>query len=170
MSQKEQWLEIVVLIICDRLPLFILEKWFKVFYYEVETVEIIFETNQIGLVGWIKRKVLSAPFTRTNNSGKVTHRRLCVIRSPSRVVTPGWLRTMQLRPRLLFCPELGTGNVLMLAASRGTLVTHPHTDYRVDYSQRSLSALRSDLSKLILSLIFPNLSMQWCLYICSKTQ
>ena len=79
MSQKEQWLEIVVLIICDRLPLFILEKWFKVFYYEVETVEIIFETSQIGLVGWIKRKVLSAPFTRTNNSGKVTHRRLCVI-------------------------------------------------------------------------------------------
>ena len=50
MSQKEQWLEIVVLIICDRLPLFILEKWFKVFYYEVETVEIIFETNHTGLV------------------------------------------------------------------------------------------------------------------------
>ena len=66
MSQKEQWLEIVVLIICDRLPLFILEKWFKVFYYEVETVEIIFETNHIGLVGWIKRKVLSAPFTYTD--------------------------------------------------------------------------------------------------------
>ena len=88
MSQKEQWLEIVVLIICDRLPLFILEKWFKVFYYEVETVEIIFETNQIGLVGWIKRKVLSAPFTRTNNSGKVTHRRLCLIRSPSQLSHP----------------------------------------------------------------------------------
>ena len=62
MSQKEQWLEIVVLIICDRLPLFILEKWFKVFYYEVQTVEII----HIGLVGWIKRKVLSAPFTYTD--------------------------------------------------------------------------------------------------------
>ena len=65
LKRNNGWKSLSLLFVTDYHYLF-LRNGLKVFYYEVETVEIIFETNHIGLVDWMKRKVLSAPLTYTD--------------------------------------------------------------------------------------------------------